>query len=129
MDLLNSMVWILSESMDLPDVFHSMEIYNYYGKSKFYFNKFPCNFHSTDFQPTNSSFTKLCEFLRIEFNEFPNHLSHYLWTNVRDNFVAVDDNDQRSRLSNKEVHCKFKRVVLTGGVISTILFGGSFLLL
>ena len=34
MDFLNSMVWILSESMDSPDIFHSMEIYNYCGKSK-----------------------------------------------------------------------------------------------
>ena len=34
MDFLNSMVWILSESMDSPDIFHSMEMYNYCGKSK-----------------------------------------------------------------------------------------------
>ena len=34
MDLLNSMEWILSESMDLPEIFQSMETYNYYGKSK-----------------------------------------------------------------------------------------------
>ena len=34
MDLRNSMEWIFPESMDLPDIFQSMEIYNYYEKSK-----------------------------------------------------------------------------------------------
>ena len=30
-NLPNSKVWILPESMDLPEIFYSMETYNYYG--------------------------------------------------------------------------------------------------
>lgn len=35
MDLPNSMIWILSESVNLPDIFHSTETNDFYGKSKF----------------------------------------------------------------------------------------------
>ena len=32
LDWPNSYIWILRESMDLPDIFHSVQMYNYYGK-------------------------------------------------------------------------------------------------
>ena len=49
MGLPNSMVKILPESMDLPDIFYSMKTYNYYGKSKSILLSIKiqtCNFHS-----------------------------------------------------------------------------------
>ena len=53
MDLLNSMVCILPESMDFPDIFHSTKICNYYGKSKsieLASSKGLYNFNTMDFQ-------------------------------------------------------------------------------
>ena len=51
MDLLNSVEWILSESMDLPDIFHSTEIHTQLlWKIKIYStsNTSPYNFHIMD---------------------------------------------------------------------------------
>ena len=60
MDLSNSMVWILPESMDLPDIFHSIESIQLLKKIKIHFtsDKDPYNFQTADFQYFSSVYNR-----------------------------------------------------------------------
>ena len=64
----NSMVWIFSEYIDVPDTFHSWETYNYCGRSISI--QFPINVHGLSIFPsllyfTVSFFKDSCNFFKI----------------------------------------------------------------